>query len=318
MTLVTFAEPQRLWLLVLVAALVLGYALRQRTRHRYALRFTAVPMLALVAPRRPGWRRHVGAALAALALGTMVVASAVPQLAGVERRERATVVLALDTSPSMMASDVPPSRLVVATDAATEFIDGLPDTFDVGLVTFAGTARLVVPPTTDHDLVRQRLAEVDLRSETAIGEAIAVALDALAPAAAQGSVGAPAPHILVLSDGANTVGVDPLAAAESAAARQVPVSTVSYGTPEGTIELGGRTQPVPPDPQVLAAIAELTDGRAMRAATAGELRDAYRRITTELISTDVQRDVSDWPLLGALLLALLGGVLNLVWFRHLP
>lgn len=315
----SLVAPQRLWLLLAVLAVALAYLLRQRSQWRYALRFTALSMLEVVAPRRPGWRRHVTAMVLGVALAVLVVASARPQVTVIEHQRQAIVMLAIDVSPSMQATDVAPSRLQVAQAAAHEFIAGLPDGFDIGLVAFAGTARLLVPPTTDHERVQTALSEVDLRSETALGEAITVALGAIdaAPARIAGEGRVPA-HVLLLSDGANTVGPDPLEAAEASAAGNVPISTVAYGTPDGTVELGDRTVPVPPDPQTLANIAERTGGTPLAAASADELRSAYRRVTSELVSQEVPRDVTEEVLLGGLGLALTSAVLSLLWFRHLP
>ncbi|MFM8861617.1 MAG: VWA domain-containing protein [Acidimicrobiia bacterium] len=176
----TFLSPWRLLLLGLVVVLGIVYVLFQRRRARYAVRFTNLELLESVAPRRPGWRRHVAAVVQLVALAVLIVALAQPVHDIKVPRERATVILALDVSLSMEATDVRPSRIEAAKSAAISFLDDVPPQVNVGLVTFAGSARIRVTPTTDRDAVRVAIEDVPLADGTAIGDAIDASLDALA------------------------------------------------------------------------------------------------------------------------------------------
>ena len=213
----SFLAPGRLWLLLLVAVLAGTYLVQARRRSRYAVRFTDLDLLASVAPKRPGWRRHVPAGLLALALVALTVGFARPQGEVEVPRERATVLVALDTSLSMNAVDVEPDRDTAARRAATRFVEDLPERFNVGLVSFSGIASLVVPPTQEHDAVASALQDLELGSGTAIGEAVLASVGALqlVPGGADGS-GPPPARIVLLSDGTNTVGREVSAAASAA------------------------------------------------------------------------------------------------------
>ena len=252
----TFLAPGRLWLLLGLAALAAVYLVQQRRRSRYTVRFTDLSLLASVAPRRPGWRRHVPAGLLALSLAALVVGFARPQAEVDVPRERATVLVALDTSLSMEAVDVTPDRLTAAQRAATRFVEELPDRFNVGLVSFSGNAAVVVPPTQDHDEVAQQLQDLTLDSGTAIGEAVFTSLSALR--LVPGEDGAPPPpaRIVLLSDGTNTVGRSVESAVEAATAAGVPVSTIAFGTQDGTVEVDGTSIAVPVDRAALRGLAE--------------------------------------------------------------
>ena len=217
----TFAAPARLGLLIAVAALAVGYIVAQRRRPRYAVRFTNLALLDVVAPDRPGLRRHLPAVVLLASAAAMVLALAHPARSVLVSRPAGAVVVAVDVSPSMMATDVEPNRLAAAEAAVAHFADLLPERIHLGLVSFAGTAVVVVPPTADHELVRRALDHLTFRSQTALGEAVHASLDALADATA-GQAGA----VVVLSDGASTTGRPDAVAAERARMAGVPVSTV--------------------------------------------------------------------------------------------
>ena len=220
-------------------------------------------------------------------------------------------MVAVDVSPSMMATDVQPSRLAAARQAVDRFADLLPGRIRLGLVSFAGTAVVNVAPTADHELVRRALEQLQFRSETALGEAIHASLDALGTEAQHSGV-------VVLSDGASTTGRPDDAAAQRARAAGVPVSTIAFGTPKGAVILGGETRRVPPDGPTLRAIANTTGGRYFEAASATELAEVYRTIGRSVTTTEEQHDLTAWFIGGALVALLAASALALAWFARLP
>jgi Ca-activated chloride channel family protein len=318
----TFLAAGRLWLLAGVAALVVLYVVAQVRRSRYAVRFTNLPLLEKVAPTRPGWRRHLPATLFVIMMALLVVGFAQPAAAVQVPRERATVIVAVDVSPSMGADDVPPDRLAAARAAAHEFVGLLPREFNVGLVAFSGTAEVVVAPVTDRDALRagiDRLAVGTIaRPGTAIGDAITASLRAVRGVDAEAAAEPPPARAVVLSDGANTQGTDPAEAAADAAAAQVPVDTISVGTEDGAIEQDGARTPVPVDGETLRAVAERTGGAYHEAATANELREVYADIGSSVGYRTEQQDVS-YRFIGlGLLFGLTTAGTSLLWFSRLP
>ncbi|HET6967897.1 MAG TPA: VWA domain-containing protein [Ornithinibacter sp.] len=334
----TFLSPWWLLLLLPVIALLGAYVLAQRRRRRYAVRFAALPMLDSVAPDRPGWRRHAPAAAFVLALSTLAVATARPEMDIRVPHERATVIVAIDVSRSMEATDVAPNRLDAARAAAATFVEGLPDSFNVGVVTFSGTTAVLSEPTTDHAAVVARLQGLSLADSTAIGEAVFTSLDQVAAMAARdddadavaggGSAGGddstegeavevPA-RIVLLSDGSNTRGREPAEAATAAAEAGVPVSTIAYGTASGVIEAQGRSIPVPVDEESLAALADATGGRAYTAASGDQLTAVYEDIGSSIGWRTEARELTPYLAALALLLMTVGGAMSLRWFARLP
>lgn len=310
---VTFLHPSRLALLAVVAALAGSYVLAQRRRPRYAVRFTNLDLLDVVAPSRPGIRRHVPAVVVLAAAAAMVLGLARPARTVHVARRSGTLVVAVDVSPSMMATDVSPDRLAAARTAVGRFSDLLPPRIRLGLVTFAGTAHVLVPPTSDRQLVRQALTQLRFRSETSLGEAIHASLDAL------GATGVPdAAGIVILSDGASTTGRPDEQAAERAQAAGVPVSTIAFGTGSGSVVLGGETVSVPPERRVLRQIAALTGGRFFEAASAAELNGVYETVGESVATAEERRDVSGWFVGTAFALVILASALSLAWFARLP
>lgn len=283
----TLLAAGRLWLLVLVVALAGAYVVLARRRRHYAVRFTNLDLLASVAPRRPGWRRHAPAAAVALALCALVVGLARPVAERRVPREAATVMVVLDTSASMDATDVSPSRLAAAVSAAGRFVDDLPARLRVGLVAYDRTARVLTPPTTDHALVASTLERLSTGPGTASGDALAAALDAMAVAGSEG-----AGAVVLLSDGVTTVGMPVEEAAAQAAQQRVPVTTIAFGTESGTVEVQGRSIPVPADPETMAAVAETTGGRTFTAESAGQLDEVYEDIGTRVGYEVEQREIA--------------------------
>ncbi|MDG4824170.1 VWA domain-containing protein [Asanoa sp. WMMD1127] len=315
----SFQSPWRLLFLLAVAALLAAYVILRRRRSRYAVRFTNLRLLDKVAPDRPAWRRHVPAGLFLAMLALLVVGFARPTDEVRVPRERAVVMVAVDVSLSMTATDVAPDRLAAAKEAARGFVGGLPETFSVGLVGFAGSASVAVAPVTDRavlDAGIERLAEGGQgRQGTAIGEAIYAALDA---AAAVDPTDPPPARIVVLSDGSNTAGRDPGEAAAAAQAAGVPVDTIAFGTAEGVIGMGGGQQAVPVDGETLEAVAEQAAGRYHEAGSADELRAVYDDINTTVGFTTQTQDVSARFIGIALVLAALAAIASMVWFARLP
>ena len=315
-------SPVRLWLLLGVVALAVGYLAMQRRRSRYAVRFTNLRLLDRVAPIRPLWRRHVPAGLFLAMLALLVVGFARPTDEVRVPRERATVVVAVDVSTSMLATDVDPDRLAAAKQAARRFVDGLPDEFNVGLVAFAGSAAVLVPPGTDREALHRgikRLAEGSTGVQgTAIGEAINTSLESIRGLDTQAAKEPPPARIILLSDGANTSGKDPIEAAGDAVEAKVPVHTISFGTPSGFVDRGGRPIQVPVDGQTLRAVADETGGVFHEASTTEELRTVYDDIGTSVGYRTERQDVSARFIGFGLLLAMGAAAGSMRWFSRLP
>jgi Ca-activated chloride channel homolog len=313
-----YLAPGRLWLVVLVVALAGAYVALQWRRSAYAVRFSALPLLESVAPRRPGWRRHVPAALLLVALVTLVAAFARPQAEVLVPRERATVVIAIDVSLSMEATDVDPDRFTAAKASASRFVERLPDGFAVGLVSFSGVATIAVAPTQDHPAVQQGIADLQLGPSTAIGEAVFASLEAVRMVQPVDG-GEPSPaRIVLLTDGTNTVGRDVGSAAAAARDADVPVSTISFGTAEGTVVVQGQLIPVPVDVESMARLADDTGGNAFVAESDEELAAVYDDVAEQVGTTTELREITDTLTGLGLGLALLAAVASLAWSNRLP
>jgi Ca-activated chloride channel family protein len=315
----TFLSPERLWLLAGAAALAVVYVLVQLRRRRYAMRFTNLALLDQVAPKRPGWRRHVPAALFLVALSTLTVAFAQPATKVRVPRERATICLAIDTSLSMEATDVTPTRIKAAQAAAKAFVEQLPARINVGLVTFNGNASLIVSPTTDRDAVVRGINNAQLGERTAIGEAIFTCLDALKQLPTAKNTQVPA-RIVLMTDGSTTDGRPNSVAAAAAAKAKVPVSTIAFGTDAGTITIPQEPMPipVPVDKAALQDIAHTTGGRYYAAASESELKSVYQNIGSSVGFVTEKKDVSVWFVGAALAAFLITALLSLLWFQRLP
>jgi Ca-activated chloride channel family protein len=316
----TFLSPLRLLLLVPVVAIGTAYVVQALRRGGYAARFTDLALLASVAPRRPPWwKRHLPAALLLLCLAALVLSLGRP--ARVERvpRERATVVLAIDVSNSMAAEDVEPTRLIAAEDGALAFVNQLPPRLNLGLVAFSGTASVLVSPTTDRPAVQNAIRTLELGPGTATGDAVEASLTAIKSVPGGGPGQPPAPgRIVLLSDGGRTRGELNSTAASAARQAGVPVSTIAYGTPDGTVTIQGTTIPVPVDEPALRALAQQTDGAAYRAETSKQLRDVYKGLGSSIGYDKHQQEVGRWFVGLALALGLVAAGLSVLWTSRLP
>ncbi|MDO9454795.1 VWA domain-containing protein [Nocardioides sp.] len=318
------ASPSWLWLLVPVAALLVLYLLAQRRRTTYAVRFATLPMLERLVPKRPAWRRHVPAVLLLLAFVVLAFAAARPQVDEQVPRERATVIVTVDVSLSMQATDVSPDRLTAAREAAQAFVEGLPDGFNVGIVEFAGSAAVLSEPSPDKAKAIAALDRLELAEGTAIGDGVVTSLAQIEALGDQsttedGGEAEPVPaQIVLLSDGTNTVGSSIEQAAAAATEAGVPVSTIAYGTPTGTVEVDGETVPVPVDQPSLDSLADATGGNGYSAETAAELDEVYDDIQSSIGYRTEPRDVTPVVVAAALLLGLLAAGLSLRWFSRLP
>ena len=314
----SFEVPARLLLLLAVLGVVIAYVLVQRRRTAYAVRFTDVDLLASVAPKMPGWRRHVPAGLLVSALVLMTMAFAKPAAAVEVPREAATIVVAIDTSASMQATDVSPNRFEAAQDAAAAFVESLPDTFDVALVSFSGTATVEVAPTDDHAAVVAAIDRLRMGEGTAIGEAVAISVSTAAQVVT-GDGEAPTPaRVVLLSDGTNTQGRPVEEAIDLAIAAGVPVSTIAYGTAEGTVTVQRRTIPVPVDVQTLEQLADDTGGQAYAAESSDELDQVYADISEQVGTTTERQEISAAVAGLALLAALGAAAASLAWSPRMP
>jgi Ca-activated chloride channel family protein len=291
----SFLAPSRLWLLLLIPALVGLYLwLVQRKRSRSKGMGMGKTMFDLVIPRDRTWLRHLAVGLSILSLLTLTVAFAKPKDQVSVPRERATIVVTIDISLSMEAEDVEPNRLEAAKGAAVQFVNSLPPKFNVSLVTFAGTAITVVPPTTDRGTVTAAIQALVPQASTAIGEGIYTSLAALAqvpPDPDDPKAVVPA-RIVLLSDGKTQVGRASDEAAEAARAQSVPIYTIAYGTADGYIEIGGRREPVPVDRAELARVSRISGGEAYTATSAGQLKEVYEDIGSSVGKEKVDREVT--------------------------
>ncbi len=280
-----FLSPIWLLLLLCVLALIGVYLLLQLRRKNYAARFTNVDMLSKIAPKRPGWRRHIAFALLVVGLGFTSMAMAVPASEVQVPRNRATICMALDVSLSMKATDVKPSRFESMKKSAKNFVDKLPNGINLGLVAFAGSANVLQPPTIDRGAVKNSIDNLKLDQATATGEAIFSCLASIQnfEKGTKSSDGKPAPaRIVLLSDGLRTVGRDNSTAIAAAKQAKVPVSTIAFGTEGATIKQDGETIPVPVDKPSLKQIADDTGGTFFSAESASSLEKVYNNIGKQI------------------------------------
>ena len=301
----SFLHPERLWLLVVVAALVGAYAVVQRRRTQAIERYTNPAMLATIAPPSLGWRRHASTALALAGLTVVVVAIAQPTTPHRVPRDEGIIMVAVDVSESMIATDVSPSRLQAAISGALDFVNGIPNGFDVGLVAFDGGARLLVAPTTDRVATTNAIDGLQPGPGTAGGEAIYTSLDAIKAALTNTTATGKKPPaaIVLLSDGVTNRGRPILQAAQAAADQGVPVSTIAFGTRTGSIDIEGRRIPVPADEITMKEVADTSGGNSFTADSLGELEDVYRDIRLDVAYTTEPREVTT-ALVGVALAAL--------------
>ena len=315
----SFAAPIFLLALLLVPLGIAASVAARRRRRRYAVRFPATGTVAAVLARSPHWRRRIPATLLALAVAALAVALARPQATVAVPVEEATVVLITDTSRSMGAEDVDPSRMAAARGAARRFLDRVPDEMRVGLVAFSSTPHTVERPTRDRDNLDDVLGSLVADGSTATGDALDVALDTIGDRRQGRTKRRPPAAIVLLSDGKTTEGKDPIAVARRAAAERVPVYTVALGTPQGTVPGGpfGQRLAVPPDPETLRRISRITGGEAFSVDDRDELDRIYEEVGSQVGTKSERREITA-GFAGAGFLLLAGGVLaGLRWRARL-
>ena len=299
-----FVAPWWFLLLIAVALLAAGYVVVQRVRRKRVLRFTNLELLEKVAPKRERWSRHVPAAFLLAALALLTVALAGPTSEQRVPRNRATVMLVVDVSLSMKATDVKPSRLEAAQVAAKSFAEGLTPGINLGLISFAGSATVLVAPTTDRTAVTQSIDGLKLAQSTATGDAIMAALASIDSfgKVVGGAEGPPPARIVLMTDGKETVGTrKAFDAAEDAKKAGIPISTISFGTEDGVVDIEGRQQSVPVDDESMKEIAKLSGGEFFKAASAEELRRVYDTLGEQIGYEKKQADASKpWLLLGTM------------------
>ncbi|HKP44835.1 VWA domain-containing protein [Mycobacterium sp.] len=326
MTLSGFEHVWFFLFLFVVLGLVGLYIVVQLARHRRMLRFANMELLESVAPKRPSRWRHIPAILLVLSLVLFTVAMAGPTHDVRIPRNRAVVMLTIDVSQSMRATDVSPSRLAAAQEAAKQFADQLTPGINLGLIAYAGTATVLASPTTNRDATKAAIDKLQLADRTATGEGIFTALQAIATVGAVigGGDTPPPARIVLMSDGKETVPSNPdnpkgaYTAARTAKDQGVPISTVSFGTPYGFVEINDQRQPVPVDDEMLKKIAELSGGEAYSASSLEQLKEVFTNLQQQIGYETIKGDASvGWLRLGAVVLAL-AALAALLINRRLP
>jgi len=351
-----FLAPEMLLGLLLVPIAIGFYLWAQRRRSKYAVRFTNLALLSNIAPKRPSWRRHLPPVLYLAAISALLIGLARPTMIVPVPREDATVILTLDVSGSMRATDVSPTRLDAARASAQSFINQLPENVRVGIVAFASEPVTLVSPTTDRGQLKSALDSLQARDGTAMGDALMQVLDIAekiqkdavaetpdATASPGSATASPAPAAsgdpklptdqpsnqplvaaILLSDGANSVGqTEPLDAAARAKTLGVPIYTIALGTPNGTVDVRDdqgqmHTLDVPPDTKTLQQIASTTGGQSFTAPTAEDLKAVYTNLQSRIGYTEQRQEVTFALVAAGLLLVVVGAGLSAVWFGRLP
>lgn len=348
----SFIWPFMLFLLLLIPLLVIVYVLLQRRRQKYALRYASLSLVKEALGRGPGWRRHVPPAIFLLALTAMIIALARPEAETLVPSAEGTIILAIDVSGSMIATDLNPNRLEAAKAAARAFVDKQPDTVQVAVVSFSDNAFVVQPPTDDKDALLAAINRLQWQRGTAIGRGLVASLEAIAEKTGQGgeinlqvlsgngnSSGSgsggsgsaeppptPMPKgqyqnaiVVLLTDGENNQWPEPVDIAQIAADRGIRVYTVGIGSEEGAIvRIQGRAIRTRLDEQTLQTIAEMTDGQYFNAQTETDLVKVYENLSTNLVLKTDKTEITAYVTGIAVLLSLLAGALSLLWFNRLP
>ncbi len=327
MTLGGFTSPFWFLLLLVIAALAAGYVWMQRRRRRQVLRFANFAMLERVAPKRQGWERHLPLTLLLTALVLFTVALAGPTAEQKVPRNRATVMLVIDVSLSMRATDIEPSRLAAAQREAKRFAHELTPGVNLGLVSFAGSPTVLVSPTTERVSVVRAIDNLKLAEATGTGEAIFAALSSIEAfgAVVSDAQGPPPARIVLLTDGKQTVptpdGDDPrggFTAGRAAAAAKIPISAISFGTAYGQVDINGERQPVPADDESIRRIAELSGGQFYDAGTAGQLSDVVNTLGEQIGYETKRADASKPWLIAGTIIAMLAAGSALAIGQRLP
>src|SRR6476661_5119597 len=326
MTLSGFEHAWFFLFLFVVLGLMGLYIVVQLARRKRMLRFANMELLESVAPKRPSRWRHLPAILLVTSLVLFTIAMAGPTHDVRIPRNRAVVMLVIDVSQSMRATDVSPSRLAAAQEAAKQFAAQLTPGINLGLIAYAGTATVLVSPTTNRDATKNAIDKLQVADRTATGEAIFTALQVIATVGAVigGGDTPPPARIVLMSDGKETVPSNPdnpkgaYTAARTAKDQGVPISTVSFGTPYGTVDMNGQQTPVPVDDEMLKKIAQLSKGESYTASNLEELKKVFTNLQEQIGYETQKGDAgTGWLRLGALVLAL-AAVAALLINRRLP
>lgn len=281
---ITFLNGGRLWWLLLVVVLAGVYVASQYARQKHVVAFTNLDLLDSLAPKRPGWRRHVVAGCYLVAAIFGIIAIARPVSRALEQTESGgKILLVFDVSLSMEATDVDPNRLDAAKRAGEDFVDEVDDNIQIGLISFNKDVTVRLPPTLDHAGVKRAIDRLQLGQGTAIGDALATASEILGPPSAD-QPDTPAGAIVLLSDGETTQGRDTAAGAKLAAEAKIPVYSIAFGTANGSVAdpNTGEQIPVPVNGPELEATAKTTGGQFYEAPTASALQQAYDEISKNL------------------------------------
>jgi Ca-activated chloride channel homolog len=308
---VSFQAPAFLIALALVPLAAIAYGVAQRRRRAAADAFAGPAVRASALPRTPGWRRHAPIALYGAALAALAVALARPEATVAVPTEQASVVLAIDRSGSMRATDVTPSRMAAVKSAAARFLDSVPRRVKVGAVTYNGKADVLAAPDTDRAPVRAAIEAIEAKGGTASGDGLQAALDLIR----RGGDEQPPAAVVLISDGKSTKGSDPVQVAREGG---VPVYTVALGTPGGTIvDAQGVTREAAPDPATMQAVAEASGGQSFTVEDAERLSAVYERLGSQVATEREPREITAAFAGGALLLVAGGALMSLHWFRRL-
>lgn len=314
----TFQQPALLFGLLIIAALVGLYVLAQRRRKEFTLRFTDVALLQSVVGRSPGRRRHVPPLLFLLGAAALVVAVAGPILNLEVQRNDASVMLVIDTSGSMEATDVQPTRLDAARNAAHTLIDQLPSNDRIGLVSFSSAPVMAAPLSDNRDTVSNAIDSLQVGGATATGDALLVAINALAPSARATTTGSKPPAMIVLlTDGVTNRGSDPLQAAAQAKSDGIVIQTIGIGTRNGSVQVLGRDVGGV-DEAALNSIAAATGGKYYFAEAAGQLSQIYASLGNQFGWRPFRLDLTIPLIVFGTLVVVTGSGLSLWWFRVLP
>ena len=310
-------SPWRLLLLVIPVAFVAFVFFSQSKRSTTAIAFSSLEMLEGLVEKPRRWRQHLPVALVASAIALGVVGIARPASNTTDKSSKAVVVLAIDVSLSMSATDVAPSRIEVAKASALKFVDKAPNNTLIGVVAFDSTARQIIAATDNRAAVTRVISSLEPGTGTAIGEAIYTALDTIASAVDTGSDGKNAGTIILLSDGTTTTGRPDADAAADAQSAGIKVNTIAFGTDEGTVTTpDGQVVPVPPDEIALGTIADIARGKSFTATTAKDLQEIYESLGDAVVrKTDIKEHGDIFTLLCIMLICA-ASVLSTRWFRR--
>jgi Ca-activated chloride channel family protein len=315
---VSFREPLLLLALALLPLAIAAYVLAQRRRKKFALRFTNVDVLASVAGR--SWGRHIPAAFALLALTALLIALGRPERTVAAPQRQGAVIMVTDTSGSMEATDVAPTRLAAAQAAARELTKKVPEEFNIGLVTFNNVAESIVAPTTDRNQILTAIQGLKVRGSTAMGDGLELGLQmARTPVSDTNGKARRVPaRIVLLSDGKSERGTEPVEIADRAKQLKVPIYTIALGTQSGTLNRKGRSVPVPPDTVTLQDVAQTTGGVYFSAPNAARLETIYANLGERFSTKKVKQEITSSFAGAALALLLAACVLALLRMGRLP